>query len=120
MIDGFGPAPYDGFDDPEEEVGPGPPGRHAVWVVAVTAAGVALGWWSGLFRIGPEEYGLPSVVPGPLLSYLAAWTAVGLVAATVPRAPPRSAGAADGPGRQTNPSTVRARMTSPGVKSRRS
>ncbi|MEU2260750.1 hypothetical protein ABZ557_10795 [Streptomyces sp. NPDC019645] len=54
--------------------------------MAVTAAGMALGWWSGQFRIGPEEYGLPSVAPGPLLPYLAAWTAVGLVAASVLRA----------------------------------
>lgn len=86
MIDDFGPAPYDDFDDADEEVRPGPLWRHAVWVVAVTAAGVALGWWSGLFRIGPEEYGLPSVAPGRLLPYLAAWTAIGLVAASVLRA----------------------------------
>ncbi|MEV1053417.1 hypothetical protein [Streptomyces sp. NPDC049887] len=86
MIDDFGPAPYDDFDDAEEKVRPGPLWRHAVWVVAVTAAGVALGWASGRFRLGPEEYGLPSAAPGPLLPYLAAWTAIGLVAAAVLRA----------------------------------
>ncbi|MEU6708611.1 hypothetical protein [Streptomyces wuyuanensis] len=86
MIDDFGPAPYDDFDDADEEVRPGPLRRHALWVVAVTAAGVALGWWTGLFPIGPEGYGLPGVASGPLLPYLAAWTATGLVAASVLRA----------------------------------
>ncbi|MFJ6945012.1 hypothetical protein ACISU4_10225 [Streptomyces wuyuanensis] len=86
MIDDFGPAPYGDFDDADEEVRPGPLRRHALWVVAVTAAGVALGWWTGLFPIGPEEYGLPGVAPGPLLPYLGAWTAIGLVAASVLRA----------------------------------
>ncbi|MFI1466590.1 hypothetical protein [Streptomyces wuyuanensis] len=86
-MDDLGPAPHDDTDDDADgEVRPGPLWRHAVWVVAVTAAGVALGWWSGLHRIGPEEYGLPSVAPGPLLPYLAAWTAIGLVAAAVLRA----------------------------------
>ncbi|MFD7445899.1 hypothetical protein [Streptomyces sp. NPDC059909] len=84
MIDNIGPAAY-GNPDNSEEIRPGPLWRHAVWVVAVTAVGVGLGWTTGLFRVGPEEYGLPSAAPGPLLPYLAAWTVIGLAAAGVLR-----------------------------------
>ncbi|MGW0366110.1 hypothetical protein [Streptomyces sp. NPDC002990] len=74
-----------GSDD-EETVRPGPLWRHALWVAGVTALGVGLGWASALFRIGPEEYGLPSAAPGALWPYLLTWTATGLAAAAALRA----------------------------------
>lgn len=64
---------------------PGPLWRHALWVAGVTAAGVALGWVGALFRIGPEEYGMPPAAPGALWPYLTAWTVIGLVLAAVLR-----------------------------------
>ncbi|MFF8610469.1 hypothetical protein ACF06X_31660 [Streptomyces sp. NPDC015346] len=73
-------------NDPDEAVRPGPLWRHALWAVGVTAAGVALGWATGLFRIGPEQYGLPSTAPGNLWPYLGAWTATGLAVAVALRA----------------------------------
>ncbi|NEB35993.1 hypothetical protein [Streptomyces sp. SID14515] len=79
------PDPADSYDDDDESVRPGPWWRHALWVAAVTAAGVALGWVGALFRIGPEEFGLPPAAPGPLWPYLLAWTAIGLVLAAVLR-----------------------------------
>ncbi len=80
LIDSSGP------DDREENVRPGPLWRHALWVVGITVLGVGLGWASALFRIGPEEYGLPSVAPGAVWPYLVAWTATGLAAAAALRA----------------------------------
>lgn len=75
------------FTSPDEEsVRPGPLWRHAAWVAGVAALGVALGWSTALFRIGPEEYGLPSAAPGAIWPYLAAWTALGLATAAVLRA----------------------------------
>ncbi|MFE2503878.1 hypothetical protein [Streptomyces rubiginosohelvolus] len=75
-----------GSDDSEDaEVRPGPLWRHAVWVVAVTAAGVALGWVGALFRIGPEEFGLPPAAPGALWPYLLAWAAVGMALSAILR-----------------------------------
>ncbi|HET6856045.1 MAG TPA: hypothetical protein VFH94_02985 [Streptomyces sp.] len=71
---------------PEELVPPGPLWRHALWVVGVAVVGVAVGWAGALFRIGPDEYGLPPAAPGAVWPYLIAWTATGLVAATVLRA----------------------------------
>lgn len=79
-------------DDPstpeshEETVRPGPLWRHAVWVAGITVLGVGLGWAGALYRIGPEQYGLPSAAPGSVWPYLAAWTATGLAAATALRA----------------------------------
>ena len=72
-------------DDEDEHVRSGPFRHHALWVVAVTAAGVALGWVGALFRIGPEEFGLPPAAPGALWPYLLAWTVIGLGLATVLR-----------------------------------
>ncbi|MBK3528786.1 hypothetical protein JHN61_20260 [Streptomyces sp. MBT67] len=81
-----GPFDSGDSDDSEDaEVRPGPLWRHAVWVVAVTAAGVALGWVGALFRIGPEEFGLPPAAPGALWPYLLAWAAIGLALAAVLR-----------------------------------
>ncbi|MFI1223539.1 MULTISPECIES: hypothetical protein [unclassified Streptomyces] len=71
--------------DEDESVRPGPLWRHALWVAAVTAAGVALGWVGALFRIGPEEYGMPPAAPGALWPYLTAWAVIGLVLAAVLR-----------------------------------
>lgn len=48
--------------------------------------GVAVGWAGALFRIGPEEYGLPSAAPGPVRPYLVAWITTGLMAAAALRA----------------------------------
>ncbi|MEU3056012.1 hypothetical protein [Streptomyces griseus] len=81
-------GPYDSDDSDDSEdahVRPGPLWRHAVWVAAVTATGAALGWVGALFRIGPEEFGLPSAAPGALWPYLLAWTAIGLALAAVLR-----------------------------------
>ncbi|OCC13724.1 hypothetical protein [Streptomyces sp. PTY087I2] len=75
----------DSGDSEDAEVRPGPFWRHALWGVAVTAAGVGLGWAGALFRIGPEEFGLPPAAPGALLPYLLAWTAIGLALAAVLR-----------------------------------
>ncbi|MCX4821336.1 hypothetical protein OG883_15755 [Streptomyces sp. NBC_01142] len=73
-------------DDDEETVLPGPLWRHALWVAGITILGVGLGWASALFRIGPEEYGLPSAAPGAVWPYLVAWTAIGLAVAAALRA----------------------------------
>ncbi|MGW6724139.1 hypothetical protein [Streptomyces sp. NPDC054995] len=79
------PDSDDSHDDDDASVRPGPWWRHALWVAAVTAAGVALGWVGALFRIGPEEFGLPPAAPGDLWPYLLAWTAIGLALAAVLR-----------------------------------
>ncbi|WP_228447360.1 hypothetical protein [Streptomyces paludis] len=76
----------DPFESDSEEVRPGPLWRHALWAVGMAVAGVGLGWAGALFRIGPEEYGLPAAAPGPVWGYLAAWTVIGLTAAAVLRA----------------------------------
>ncbi|MFD5425303.1 hypothetical protein [Streptomyces sp. NPDC127084] len=86
MIEELNPHGYHMDDADEETVRPGPLWRHALWVVAMAPIGVLLGWSSGRFRIGPEEYGLPSTAPGPLLPYLAAWTVIGLLSAALLRA----------------------------------
>ncbi|MFF9909616.1 hypothetical protein [Streptomyces sp. NPDC013457] len=76
----------DFYDSDDEIVRPGPFRRHALWVVGITAAALALGWVTSLFRIGPERYGLPAAAPGDLTVYLAAWGAAGLAVATILRA----------------------------------
>ncbi|MCB8901995.1 MULTISPECIES: hypothetical protein [unclassified Streptomyces] len=88
MTDLFAPDSPSGSDsfDEEETVRPGPFWRHALWVVGVSAAAVAAGWLTSLFRIGPEEYGLPPAAPGALWPYLVAWAAIGLAVAAVLRA----------------------------------
>ncbi|NUL05374.1 hypothetical protein HRW07_19480 [Streptomyces lunaelactis] len=73
-------------DHYEETVLPGPLWRHALWAAGITVLGVGLGWAGALFRIGPEEYGLPPAAPGAVWPYLVAWTAIGLAAAAVLRA----------------------------------
>lgn len=73
------------YDNDDETVRPGPFWRHALWVIGITAAALALGWATSLFRIGPERYGLPAAAPGELTPYLAAWAATGLAVATVLR-----------------------------------
>ncbi|WP_406265536.1 hypothetical protein OHT93_07645 [Streptomyces sp. NBC_00191] len=73
-------------DDDAEAVLRGPLWRHAVWVASLAVLGVGLGWAGALFRIGPEEYGLPPAAPGPVWPYLVAWTVTGLAAAAVLRA----------------------------------
>ncbi|MEU2076708.1 hypothetical protein [Streptomyces sp. NPDC013489] len=85
MTEIFAPHSFDDNDD-EAAPRPGPFWRHALWAVGVTAAAVAAGWVTSLFRIGPEEYGLPPAAPGALWPYLAAWAAIGLAVATVLRA----------------------------------
>ncbi|MFG3489622.1 hypothetical protein ACIQ9R_15370 [Streptomyces sp. NPDC094447] len=89
MTDPFAPdvpAGSEPFDDDEESVRPGPFRRHALWAAGVAAAGVAVGWVTSLFRIGPEEYGLPPAAPGALWPYLTAWALIGLVVAGLLRA----------------------------------
>ncbi|MEV1044112.1 hypothetical protein [Streptomyces sp. NPDC049916] len=83
----IGDVGWGGPFDPENDefVRGGPWWRHALWVAGVTAAGVALGWLGSLFRIGPEEYGLPPAAPGALWPYLAVWSAIGLGLASVVR-----------------------------------
>ncbi|MGX1882870.1 hypothetical protein [Streptomyces sp. NPDC055287] len=54
--------------------------------MGIAVLGVAVGWAGALFRIGPEEYGLPSAAPGPAWPYLVAWTVTGLVIAATLRA----------------------------------
>ncbi|MER5889038.1 hypothetical protein ABT160_34880 [Streptomyces sp. NPDC001941] len=71
--------------DEDERVRSGPLWRHALWAVLVTVTGVALGWLGALFRIGPEEYGLPPAAPGALWPYLLAWAGIGLVLSAVLR-----------------------------------
>ncbi|WP_432752240.1 hypothetical protein ACE1OA_03455 [Streptomyces sp. JL2001] len=73
-------------DEDEETVRPGPLWRHALWAAGIAVLGVGLGRVTGLFRIGPEDYGLPSAAPGPLWPYLAAWTVIGFLTAAVLRA----------------------------------
>ncbi|MFG2645230.1 hypothetical protein ACGFYP_30165 [Streptomyces sp. NPDC048370] len=73
-------------EEPEEPLRPGPLWRHTLWVVGITAGGVALGWTTGLFPIGLDPYGLPSTAPGSPWPYLLFWTAVGLALAAVLRA----------------------------------
>ncbi|WP_251069915.1 hypothetical protein [Streptomyces sp. ISL-96] len=80
LIDPFSP------DDHEQTVRPGPWWRHALWVAGITVLGVGVGWASAFFRVGPEEYGLPSAAPGEVWPYLLTWTATGLAAAAVLRA----------------------------------
>jgi hypothetical protein len=75
--------PYGIVDD--EAVVSGPLWRHALWTASVAILSVGLGWIGALFRIGPEEYGLPPAAPGPVWPYLAAWTAIGLLTAAVLR-----------------------------------
>ncbi|WP_051819752.1 hypothetical protein [Streptomyces flavochromogenes] len=81
----FAPDASDASDD-EATVRPGPFWRHALWVVGVSAAAVAAGWVTSLFRIGSEKYGLPPAASGALWPYLIAWTVVGLAVAAVLRA----------------------------------
>lgn len=79
---------YDDSDSagPDEgAVRPGPFWRHALWATGVTAAAVAVGWATSLFRIGPEQYGLPPAAAGALWPYLAAWAVIGLLVAAVLR-----------------------------------
>ncbi|WP_329285116.1 hypothetical protein [Streptomyces sp. NBC_00691] len=78
----FAPDP---FDDDEGNVRPGPFWRHALWAVGISAAAVATGWLTSLFRIGFREYGLPPAAPGPVWPYLAAWAVIGLAVAAVLR-----------------------------------
>lgn len=78
--------PVDSHDEDEDEsVRPGPLWRHALWVAGIAAVGVALGWVGALFRIGPEEFGLPPAAPGALWPYLAAWSGIGVALAAVLR-----------------------------------
>ncbi|MDJ0461226.1 hypothetical protein QMK30_06120 [Streptomyces sp. H27-C3] len=72
--------------DDEEPVRPGPLWRHALWVAGIAALGVGLGWVGALFRIGPEEYGLPPAAPGAVWPYVVAWAVTGLVVAAAMRA----------------------------------
>ncbi|MFB7369804.1 hypothetical protein ACFC0D_08200 [Streptomyces sp. NPDC056222] len=81
LYDSDSPGP----DTDEETVRPGPFRRHALWVLGITAAAVAAGWATSLFRIGSEQYGLPPAAPGALWPYLAAWAGIGLVVAGVLR-----------------------------------
>ena len=77
----FAPDPR----DDEANLRPGPFWRHALWVMGISAAAVAAGWFTSLFRIGFKEYGLPPATPGALWTYLAAWVVIGLAVATVLR-----------------------------------
>ncbi|WP_344421307.1 hypothetical protein [Streptomyces lavendulocolor] len=70
----------------EETVRRGPLRRHVLWVVGVTVFAVGLGWATALFRLGPDEYGLPPAAPGSAWPYLAVWGVTGLVVAATLRA----------------------------------
>ncbi|MFC9428392.1 hypothetical protein [Streptomyces sp. NPDC056987] len=73
------PNSVDTQDEHEDErLRSGPLWRHALWAALVTAAGVTLGWLGAMFRIGPEEYGLPPAAPGALWPYLLTWAVIGL------------------------------------------
>ncbi|MCX4984821.1 hypothetical protein [Streptomyces sp. NBC_00572] len=80
------PTGLSGPESDEEALRPGPLWRHALWVVGIAAGAVAVGWATALFRIGPEEYGLPPAAPGALWPYLATWAAIGIAVAAVLRA----------------------------------
>ncbi|MFI1398630.1 hypothetical protein [Streptomyces sp. NPDC020681] len=80
------PSSPDDYEEHEETVLPGPLWRHALWVAGITVLGVGLGWAGALFRIGPEEYGLPPAATGAVWPYLVTWTATGLAAAAALRA----------------------------------
>ncbi|MGW6564335.1 hypothetical protein [Streptomyces sp. NPDC054975] len=69
----------------EEPLAPGPLWRHALWVAGVAALGVGLGWAGSLFRLGPDQYGLPPAAPGAVWPYLVAWAAIGVATAAVLR-----------------------------------
>ncbi|MET9051583.1 hypothetical protein ACFU67_14475 [Streptomyces rhizosphaericola] len=73
-------------DDDEVTVRPGPWWRHLLWVVAVTALGVGMGWAGSLFRLGPDDYGLLAAASGSPWAYLAVWAVTGLAVAGVLRA----------------------------------
>ncbi|MFZ4282133.1 hypothetical protein [Streptomyces rhizosphaericola] len=73
-------------DDDEVTVRPGPWWRHLLWVVAVTAFGVGMGWAGSLFRLGPDDYGLLAAASGSPWAYLAVWAVTGLAVAGVLRA----------------------------------
>ncbi|MGW7429026.1 hypothetical protein ACWGIN_05695 [Streptomyces sp. NPDC054861] len=72
--------------DTEEHVAEGPLWRHACWAAGVAALGVGLGWSGSLFRLGPEEYGLPPAAPGPVWAYLGVWFLTAVASAAVLRA----------------------------------
>ncbi|MFF5449083.1 hypothetical protein [Streptomyces sp. NPDC012888] len=83
----FDPAdPVSGPDQTAEpELRSGPLWRHALWAVAVTAAGMGLGWLAALYRLGPDEYGIPSAAEGSPWALLAVCAAAGLTAAALLR-----------------------------------
>lgn len=80
------PDLYVDTSDDEGAIATGPLWRHALWVAGIAGLGVGLGWVGSMFRLGPEEYGLPPAAPGALWPYLAAWAATGLATAAVLRA----------------------------------
>ncbi|MEV7616714.1 hypothetical protein [Streptomyces sp. NPDC089799] len=76
-------------DTPDEDGGEprrGPLWRHALWVAALTGLAVLGGFTMSAFRLGPEEFGIPKLAPGPVLPLLAVCAATGLAAGTVLRA----------------------------------
>lgn len=86
VMDFLDPSGTGFTDDDEATPRPGPWWRHTLWVVAVTALGVGLGWAGSLFRLGPDDYGLLGAAPGSPWAYLAVWAVTGLAAAGVLRA----------------------------------
>ncbi|WP_374200842.1 hypothetical protein [Streptomyces bambusae] len=70
----------------EGEIRPGPWWRHTLWVLGVTACAIGFGWVSSAFRVGPEDFGIPSAPPGPLWPLLGICAATGLAAAGLLRA----------------------------------
>ncbi|MFF9869664.1 hypothetical protein ACF1G0_30440 [Streptomyces sp. NPDC013953] len=84
MIESFHDGEPD--QDAEEMVRRSSFGRHALWVVGVTAFAVALGWATALVRIGPDQSGLPPALPGSVWPYLTVWGVTGLTVAAMLRA----------------------------------
>ncbi|MER5929850.1 hypothetical protein [Streptomyces sp. NPDC002054] len=70
----------------EGELRPGPLWRHALWVLGITACALCFAWVASLWRLGPEDYGIPSAAPGPLWPLLAVCGATGLAATALLRA----------------------------------
>ncbi|QES49239.1 hypothetical protein DEJ50_16935 [Streptomyces venezuelae] len=73
-------------DEEEGELRPGPLWRHALWVLGITVCAVGAGWVASWWRLGPEDYGIPSAAPGPVWPLLAVCGAIGLAATTLLRA----------------------------------
>ncbi|MER7051731.1 MULTISPECIES: hypothetical protein [unclassified Streptomyces] len=53
--------------------------------MGVTVLGLGMAWFSGSYRVGPDEYGVPLAVAGQTWPYVWVWAAIGLTAAAMLR-----------------------------------